>query len=52
MKEENDFAIKKWDDMSFRDKLLYIWDKIDNDSKRKAFWIYILENYLGVEYNV
>lgn len=43
--------MKKWDDMDFRDKLLFIWDRIDFDKERKGFWIYILREYLGVEYN-
>ncbi|MBA7494639.1 hypothetical protein ES702_05216 [subsurface metagenome] len=40
--------------MDFRDKFLYVWDKIDNSQSKneKNYWIFILENVLNVKWNV
>jgi hypothetical protein len=47
---------KKWNEMDFRDKLLYLWDRIEyydetGNIKMKRLHIFYLENVLGVQYN-
>lgn len=49
--------IKEWNEMDFRDKLLYLWNRIEyydhiNNQELKSLHIFYLENVLGVEYNV
>jgi len=48
---------KEWDEMDFRDKLLYLWDRIEyydhiKNHELKALHVFYLEQVLGVEYNV